>query len=143
LKLLYELDSFTSFVTNFMCVFCKIISKEIKADIVYEDSDILAFKDIHPLAPVHVLVIPKRHIESVNSLKKSDTELVGKMIIIAKELAEKAGIAKSGYKLLLRVGRDGGQEVPHMHMHLLGGARLSENIRPEQADESQAGARRR
>jgi histidine triad (HIT) family protein len=113
-----------------VCVFCKIINKEIKADIVYEDEDILAFKDIHPQAPVHILIIPKRHIESVNSFERKDAALAGKMIITAKELAEKAGIAGKGYKLLLRVGKDGGQEVPHIHLHLLGGARLSENIHP-------------
>lgn len=113
-----------------MCVFCKIINKEIEAEIVYEDEDILAFKDIHPQAPVHILVIPKRHIESANSLEKKDAALAGKMIIAAKELAEKTGIAEKGYKLLFRVGRDGGQEVPHLHLHLLGGARLTEGIHP-------------
>jgi len=113
-----------------MCIFCKIANKEIKAEIVYEDEDILAFKDIHPQAPVHILVIPKRHIESVNSLEKKDALLAGRMIMAAKELAEKFGIAENGYKLLLRVGKDGGQEVPHLHLHLLGGARLTEGIRP-------------
>lgn len=113
-----------------MCIFCKIVKKEVKADILYEDSDILAFKDVHLLAPVHILIIPKSHIESVNSLEKKDEALAGKMIIVAKELAEKSGIAKKGYKLLIRVGRDGGQEVPHMHLHLLGGARLAEGIHP-------------
>lgn len=112
------------------CVFCKITNKEIKARIVYEDSDVLAFPDVHPLAPVHILVIPKKHIESVNSLARQDIPLAGKMIIVAKEIAEKEGIKDRGYKLLLRVGSDGGQEVPHIHLHLLGGARLAENIHP-------------
>lgn len=113
-----------------MCIFCKIVKKEIKAEIVYEDSDVLAFKDIHPIAPVHILVIPKRHIESINSLEEKDIQLAGKMVLAAKDIAGKMNIAEKGYKLLIRVGREGGQEVPHIHMHLLGGARLSENIHP-------------
>lgn len=113
-----------------MCLFCKIVNKEIKADIVWEDSDVLAFRDIHPLSPVHILIIPKKHIESVNDLIGADTQLAGKIIIAAKEIAEKVNIKNGGYKLLFRVGRDGGQEIGHIHMHLLGGARLSEDIRP-------------
>lgn len=110
------------------CVFCEIAKKEITAEILYEDSDILAFKDIHPITPVHIVIIPKRHIESVNELSDKDFFLAGKMIIVAKEIAEKTGIKNSGYKLLFRVGRDGGQEVGHIHLHLLGGAKLVENI---------------
>lgn len=112
------------------CIFCKIAKKEIKAEILYEDSDILAFKDIHPLAPVHILVIPREHVESVNDWTRSSVQLAGKMVIVAKEIAEKAGIKDSGYKLLMRVGRDGGQEVGHIHLHLLGGAKLAEGIHP-------------
>ena len=113
-----------------MCVFCKIASKEIKAEILYESEDILAFKDTHPLAPVHILIIPKKHIEGINFLGETegDVLLAGRMIIAAKKLAEEAGIGKKGYKLLFRVGRDGGQEVPHIHLHLLGGARMSESF---------------
>ncbi len=114
----------------FMCLFCKIVKKEIKADIVWEDEDVLAFRDIHPLAPVHILIIPKKHFSSINDLASGDALMAGKMIIAAKEIAEKSGIKDRGYKLLFRVGRDGGQEIGHIHMHLLGGARLSENIRP-------------
>lgn len=115
-----------------MCVFCKIVNKEIKTEILFEDDLVLAFKDIHPLAPVHILVIPKKHTEGINFLGNSeeDVRLAGNMIIVAKDLAEKTGIGKKGYKLLFRVGRDGGQEVPHIHLHLLGGSRLSENIYP-------------
>jgi len=116
--------------TESMCLFCKIIKKEIPADIVYEDSEVLAFKDIHPLAPVHVLIIPKKHIESVDDLSEKDSFLAGKLIITAKKIAEKLKIKGKGYKLLIRTGVDGGQEVPHLHMHLLGGAKLSENIHP-------------
>ena len=112
------------------CLFCKIVNKEIKAQIVFEDEEVLAFKDIKPIAPVHVLVIPKRHIESVAKAEQTDTMLMGKLVMTAKKIAEDLNISEKGYKLLIRVGRDGGQEVKHIHLHLLGGARLSENIHP-------------
>lgn len=111
-------------------VFSKIIQKEIPADIVYEDEEILAFKDIHPLAPVHILIIPKREIESVNDLVDTDALLVGRMIFVARDIARDLNISEKGYKLLFRTGHDGGQEVGHIHLHLIGGARLSENIHP-------------
>jgi histidine triad (HIT) family protein len=110
------------------CIFCKIIKGEIPAEVVWQDEEIFAFKDIHPLAPVHILIIPKRHISSITELEKNDQGLMGKMIMTAKMLAEKEGISSDGYKLLLRVGRHGGQEVSHIHLHLLGGAPLSEDI---------------
>ncbi|OGI16199.1 MAG: histidine triad nucleotide-binding protein [Candidatus Moranbacteria bacterium RIFCSPHIGHO2_12_FULL_54_9] len=111
-------------------IFLKIIRKEIPADIVYEDDDILAFRDIHPLAPVHILIIPKKPIASVASLEAADGPLVGKMFLVAQGIARDLNISEKGYKLLIRVGRDGGQEVPHLHLHLIGGARLTENIHP-------------
>lgn len=111
-------------------VFTKIISREIPADILYEDDDILAFKDIHPLAPVHVLIIPKREIPTINDLQDGDALLVGRMVLVARNIARDLNISEKGYKLLFRTGRDGGQEIPHIHLHLIGGARLSENIRP-------------
>ena len=111
-------------------IFQKIIRKEIPADIVYEDEEILAFKDIHPIAPVHILIIPKKPIESIAHLGDEDGPLVGKMILVARNLARDLNISEKGYKLLFRVGKEGGQEVPHLHLHLLGGARLSENIHP-------------
>lgn len=113
-----------------MCIFCKIINKEIPSEIVFESDDILAFKDIHPIAPVHILIIPKKHIASVNDLKIEDIELVGKMIFQAKEIAKNFDISEKGYKLLIRTGEWGGQEVPHVHLHLIGGAKLSEGIGP-------------
>ena len=112
------------------CIFCKIIKKEIPAVIVYEDRDILAFNDVRPLAPVHVLIIPKRHIESLNDLTEKDVDLAGKMLLVAKKIAIDFDISPKGYKLLTRVGEWGGQEVAHLHMHLIGGVRLYENIRP-------------
>ncbi len=113
-----------------MCVFCRVIKGEIPADKVYENEYILAFRDINPLAPVHILIIPKRHIESINNLEDFDTELVGKMILVAKKIAVDLNISEKGYKLLFRVGDWGGQEVPHIHLHLIGGVKLYENIRP-------------
>lgn len=112
------------------CVFCKIIKKEIPTEFLREDDLTVAFKDRNPIAPVHILVIPKKHIESIADLKDKDEILAGRLVMVAKELAEKFKIADKGYKLLFRVKKDGGQEVPHIHLHLLGGAKLCENIRP-------------
>jgi len=103
------------------CLFCKIINGEIPAEIVYQDEDVLAFKDIKPAAPVHILIVPKKHLASVTEISSEDTLLMGKLIMIAKKLAEDFKISKSGYKLLIRVGKDGGQEVMHIHLHLMGG----------------------
>ena len=111
-------------------VFSKVIRKEIPADIVYEDESVLAFHDIHPIAPVHVLIIPKKPIESIETLEDEDAGVVGRMFLVARDIARNLNISEKGYKLLIRVGRDGGQEIGHLHLHLLGGTRLSENIRP-------------
>jgi len=118
------------------CIFCKIIKKEIKAKFEYEDELVVAFPDLKPLAPVHLLIIPKKHIASINDLPdgaKGD-ELIGHLINVAKKLAQKKGIAQQGYKLLFRVGRHGGQEIKHIHLHLIGGAELSENIAPREIE---------
>lgn len=101
-------------------IFDKIIAKEQQADIVYEDERMVAFYDIQPKAPVHLLIVPKKHIESVNELKEEDSDLAGAMIIKAKELAAERDIG-DGYKLVFNVGRKGGQIVDHLHLHLLGG----------------------
>ena len=111
-------------------VFSRVIRKEIPADIVYEDELVLAFHDIHPIAPVHILIIPKKPIESIETLEDEDAGVVGRMFLVARDIARNLNISEKGYKLLIRVGRDGGQEIGHLHLHLLGGARLSENIRP-------------
>jgi len=113
-----------------MCIFCKIANKEITAEFLYEDDLVVAFRDIHPMAPVHVLVIPKKHIESVADLTDEDEKLAGGLILAAKKIAENLNISKKGYKLLFRVGEHGGQEVKHIHLHLIGGARLREDIGP-------------
>ncbi len=112
------------------CVFCKIVNKEIPKEMVFEDEEIAAFEDIHPIAPVHILIIPKKHILTVDDLSEEDTELIGKMILVAQKLARKLKTSDNGYKLLFRVKRWGGQEVNHIHLHLIGGAKLKEEIRP-------------
>ncbi len=116
------------------CIFCKIIKKEIPAQIVFENDQILAFRDIKPLAPVHILLIPKKHFASLNEIKQEDALLMGELIFQAKQLAEENGISRDGYKLLFRTGEHGGQEVGHIHLHLIGGAKLYEEIRPLKAD---------
>ncbi|HHE76412.1 MAG TPA: histidine triad nucleotide-binding protein [Candidatus Parcubacteria bacterium] len=101
------------------CIFCKIINKEASADFVYEDERIVVIKDIHPQAPVHLLIIPKKHIVSIAHLKDEDKELIAEMIIVAKKVAEEKKL--KGYKLIFNVGREGGQIVDHIHLHLLAG----------------------
>ncbi|MDZ4384854.1 MAG: histidine triad nucleotide-binding protein, partial [Candidatus Moranbacteria bacterium] len=112
------------------CIFCKIAKKEIPAEVAFENDDLIAFNDRNPLAPVHILIIPKRHIASINDFGMADVELVGQMILVGKNIAEDLSISEKGYKLLFRVGEWGGQEGPHSHLHLIGGARLSEDIYP-------------
>lgn len=111
-------------------IFLKIIRKEIPADIVYEDEAILAFRDREPLAPVHILVIPKKPIESIAHLGDEDGPLVGRMILVARNIARDLNISEKGYKLLFRVGEHGQQEVKQLHLHLIGGAQLVEGIKP-------------
>ena len=103
------------------CLFCKIVNKELPSEIVYEDKEILVFKDINPKAPVHLLIVPKKHIPSVNELKKEDKDLIGSLFLVAKNMAEKTEINKTGYKLCFNVGKGAGQMVDHLHLHLLGG----------------------
>ena len=101
------------------CLFCKIGAGEIPSDIVFEDRDIMAFKDIHPKAPVHLLVIPKMHIQSIAHLEENHSDVISHMLYRAKEVAERAGL--NGYKLIFNVGREGGQVIDHLHLHILGG----------------------
>ncbi len=103
------------------CLFCKMVSGQIKPDKVYEDSDVLAFKDINPQAPVHVLVIPKKHIATLNDLDSGHTDLTGKLIKTAVHIARESGIAESGYRTVMNCNADAGQSVFHIHLHLLGG----------------------
>jgi histidine triad (HIT) family protein len=112
------------------CLFCKIGNGEIKADIVYQNDKIIAFKDIRPIAPVHILIIPKEHISSMNRVSEERTDLLGELLYYTTKIAKELEIAEDGYKILIRTGKHGGQEVPHLHLHLLGGAKLSEGIHP-------------
>ncbi len=102
------------------CIFCKIAKREIPSDVVYEDEDIVAFRDIKPVAPIHVIVIPKEHIEGVHSLEDKHQALVGKLILKAKDIANQLNL-KEGYRLVLNVGEYGGQTVSHIHLHIIGG----------------------
>lgn len=106
------------------CLFCKIIEGTIPSDKVYEDDEVLAFRDINPQAPVHVLIIPKRHISGADKLDRSDDALVGKMVAVANRIAEELGVSGTGYRLISNVGDDAGQSVHHLHLHLIGGKRL-------------------
>jgi len=110
------------------CIFCRIVAGEVPSDIVYQDEDFLAFRDISPQAPTHVLIIPKIHITSSAELTEEHQELAGRLIIIAKNLAEKEGVAKRGYRLVINCGPDGGQAVPHLHLHLIGARRLDDRL---------------
>ena len=103
------------------CVFCQIIKGEKPADFIYKDESIVVFKDIRPHARVHLLIVPRKHIRSVNDLAEDDGEVISKMILRAKEIAKEQSIANSGYKLVFNVERGGGQYVFHLHMHLVGG----------------------
>lgn len=105
-------------------IFTKIIKREIPADIVFENDDVLAFKDINPLAPVHILIIPKKQIPTINDVEESDAMLMGKIILAAREIAKIQRIAEDGYRLVFNCNENGGQTVFHIHCHLIGGKKL-------------------
>jgi histidine triad (HIT) family protein len=107
-----------------MCIFCRIISHTAPAAIVYADDRVTAFRDLHPIAATHILIIPNRHIESVNALTPEDEPLMGHLFTVARQLAAQEGIALSGYRLIVNTGLNGGQTVPHIHLHLIGGQRM-------------------
>ncbi|WP_195510252.1 histidine triad nucleotide-binding protein [Clostridium tyrobutyricum] len=107
------------------CIFCKIINGEIPSQKIYEDELVLSFKDISPGAPVHVLIIPKKHIGSINVLTEEDSKIIAHIFLIAKDIAKKLGIDEQGYRIVSNTGEDGGQTVPHVHFHLLGGRSLN------------------
>ncbi|MBI3627729.1 MAG: histidine triad nucleotide-binding protein [Candidatus Sungbacteria bacterium] len=101
------------------CIFCKISKSELPSDTVFADNEVLAFRDIHPKAPVHVLIIPKKHIDSIHHIESAEASLISKLVYTAKDIATSERL--KGYKLLFNVGREGGQVVDHLHLHLLGG----------------------
>lgn len=105
-------------------LFTKIINGEIPADIVYQDEEVTAFRDIAPQAPVHILIVPVKEIPTVNDIEPSDEQLIGHMVTVARKIAEKEGVAQDGYRLLINCNKHGGQEIFHLHMHLFGGKPL-------------------
>lgn len=110
------------------CLFCKIIKGEIPSDKVYEDEEILAFRDIKPAAPIHILVIPKKHIASLAHMEKEDEIIVGKIYGVINKIAEEQGFKENGYRVIVNCGKDAGQEVMHLHFHLLAGAKFGDKI---------------
>lgn len=110
------------------CLFCKIIRGEILSSKVYEDEDILAFHDINPAAPIHILVIPKKHIASLNDMKNEDESLIGKIYSVINKIAEELNFKDNGYRVIVNCGEDAGQEVMHLHFHILAGKRFGDKI---------------
>lgn len=108
-------------MTEETCIFCKIVNGDIPADFVEQTDHLVVFKDINPMAPVHLLIVPRRHIRSINDLTDSDRPLVAEMIMSAREMAARFGVERSGYRLFFNVEKGGGQEVFHLHLHLIGG----------------------
>ena len=107
------------------CIFCKIVAGQVPSDVVYSDDRVVAFRDINQMAPVHLLIIPREHIASLNDINEHQILLIGHMVLVAKQLAKQQGIATKGYRVVINCGPQGGQEVQHLHMHLLGGRELS------------------
>ncbi|HEY0153965.1 MAG TPA: histidine triad nucleotide-binding protein [Longimicrobium sp.] len=107
------------------CIFCKIAAGEIPSKLVYQGEHVVAFPDIHPAAPVHVLVVPRKHVQSVAHLADTDLELAGHLLLAARTVAEQAGVAESGYRVVINIGNEGGQTVPHLHLHVIGGRQLT------------------
>ena len=107
------------------CLFCKIVQGEIPATVVFEDNDIMAFRDINPKAPTHLLIIPKRHIATINDTNDEDGQLLGNMVLRAKKLAQTEKLSEIGYRLVFNINSGGGQEVYHIHLHLLGGRQMT------------------
>ena len=110
--------------SNADCIFCKIASSEITSELLYEDEDVVVFRDINPLTPVHLLVVTREHIPSLADMRDEETQLVGKMTRVANQVAREQGIAEKGYRVTINSGADAGQIVPHLHMHLMGGRHL-------------------
>jgi histidine triad (HIT) family protein len=108
------------------CVFCNIINKTLDSKFLFENERLIVIRDILPKAPVHLLIIPKKHITSIHQVQPEDEPVVGEMIYVAKDMASQQGVGESGYKLIFNVGKDGGQVIPHLHLHLLGGKKLPE-----------------
>jgi histidine triad (HIT) family protein len=107
------------------CIFCKIVAGVLPSKTLYKDEEIVAFRDIHPLAPTHILIVPRKHIPDLAQVQASEVTLIGRMVQVANQMAKQEGIAGRGYRIVINSGKEGGQIVPHLHMHLLGGKELS------------------
>ena len=110
------------------CIFCQIVAGKVPSEIFYQDEKVITFRDIHPAAPTHLLIVPKKHIESLAHLSEAETPLIGRMANVANKLARDGGLAESGYRVVINCGKEGGQIVPHLHMHLLGGRKMSDGM---------------
>ena len=110
------------------CIFCQIVAGKVPSEILYRDEEVIAFRDINPQAPTHLIIIPQKHIPSLAHLSEEQLPLIEHMINIANQLAKKEGVSESGYRLVISCGEQGGQLVPHLHMHLLGGRQLSDAL---------------
>ena len=108
------------------CIFCQIVAGKVPSELVYQDEEVVAFRDINPQAPVHLLIIPKRHIPSLAHLSATASSLIGHMVNVTNQLAKEEGIFEEGYRLVINCGQDGGQVVPHLHLHVLGAKRLAD-----------------
>jgi len=106
------------------CIFCKIVSGEAPAQIVYSDEHVTAFRDIHPVAPTHILIIPNKHITSVNEVEPNDEQVMGHLFTIARKVAEDEGITENGYRLIVNTGKNAGQAIFHLHLHVIGGQHM-------------------
>jgi histidine triad (HIT) family protein len=110
------------------CIFCKIVAGKVPSTVVYQDQELLAFRDIHPLAPTHILIVPREHVASLNEAGEARQGLLGRMMLVGRKLADQEKVAERGYRLVLNCGPEGGQLVPHLHLHLLGGRRLDDEL---------------
>ncbi len=108
-------------MSNDGCIFCRIVANQATANILYRDQQVTAFRDAHPMAPTHLLIVPNRHVESLNDLQEEDDGLLGYMLLVARRLAIKEGVEKGGYRLVINTGSNAGQSIPHLHLHLIGG----------------------
>ncbi|MBA7695038.1 Purine nucleoside phosphoramidase [subsurface metagenome] len=115
-------------VGKMSCIFCQIVAGKVPSEILYQDEEVIAFRDINPQSPIHLIIIPKRHIPSLAHLSEAESSLIGDMVNVANQLARREGISESGYRLVINCGEQGGQLVPHLHMHLLGGRKLSNEL---------------
>ena len=110
------------------CIFCKIIKKEIPSTIIYEDDKVIAFNDVNPAAPIHILVVPKKHIETLLDVTDEDNELISYVYQVINKIAKEKGFANNGFRVIVNCGKDSGQEVMHIHFHVLGGKKLGDKI---------------